>query len=225
MGLCDFPGGNVAQRNDEGVSDDVLIRFGDGLLRAFVVVVLFVGYLGWLGRSPIAALVFGCVVAVVVRAWHRVPWAIVDRRETAETGGPRAMQTGDLDYLTCGEFQQLIARLMRRDSFVGVRATGARDNLFTDVVGHTPSGQRVVVYCYRDAAHRRVDADAVRHFLGPVDDQHSPDIAVLVTTGRFTRSAIAFSERRDVVLLDRSQVAAWMTGRATPLTPYLAATA
>jgi restriction system protein len=126
--------------------------------------------------------------------------------------------------MTGREFQQLVAGLLRRDCVVGVRATGLRDDLSMDVVGCTPDGFKVVVQCNRDAKHRRVGGSDVARFLGTVHDEHAPDIAVLVTTGRFTRSAIALGARRDVVLLDRSAVTAWMTGRATPLTPYLAAT-
>lgn len=224
MGSCDFPGGNVAQRNCKGVPDDVLIGFMDWLVRALVVVVLFVAYLSWLGRSPLPALVIGSVVAMGVRAWRRASWAIDDRRESARAGAPRATAVGDVDLMTGREFQQLIARLMRRDSFVEVRATGLRDDLSTDVVGQTPAGHKIVVVCNRDAPRRRLGTSDVQRSLGTAYDEHSADIAVLVTTGRFTRSAIALGERRDVVLLDRSQLAAWMTGGATRLTPYLPAT-
>jgi restriction system protein len=215
----------VVQRNGDGVAHDVLIRSADSVLRAVVVVILLIAYLDWLGRSPIPALLVGGVAAVLVRAWHCVPWAVDDRRETARTDEPRAIQIGDVDLMTCREFQQLVARLMRRDSLIGVRATGLIDDLSTDVVGHTRAGHKVFVQCNRDDSRRRVDTPEIERFLGSASDGHSADIAVLVTTGRFTKSAIALGERRDVVLLDRSGVAAWLTGRTTPLTPYLPATA
>lgn len=221
MGPCDFPGGNVAQRISEGVADDVLVRSVDWLLRAVVVVTLLVCYLGWLERSPLPALVCGAVVAGLLRAWRRAPWATDDRRATIPAGKPHPPAIADLDLMTGREFQQLVACLMDRDSFVEVRATGLRDDLSTDVVGQTPAGHTVVIGCNRDAPHRRVGPPDVQRFL----DGHSADIAVLVTTGRFTRSAIALGERRNVVLLDRSQLAAWMTGRATSLSPYLPAAA
>jgi restriction system protein len=206
----------MTQHHSQGVRGDGLIGFVDWVLRAFVVVVLAVGYLTWLGRSPIPALLLGCVVLVLVLLWQRVPWAI-----DANTGGLRAARIADVDLMTCREFQQLIARLMDRDSFVGVRATGIRDDDNTDVVGRTPTGHKVVVQCNRDSPRRRVGTPDVQRLLGTAHDEHRADIAVLVTTGRFTRSALALGERRDVVLLDRSQLAAWMTGRATPLSSYL----
>ncbi len=219
MWLCDFPGGKVAQPNSTGVSNDVAIRFVDWLIRAVVVVVLLLAYLDWIGRSPIPALALGVVAGAAVLAWCRAPWVMADRWET--TAALRATQAGGVDLMTSRELQQLIAKLLRRDSFVEVHAMGLRDDLSTDVVGQTPAGQRIVVVCNRDAPRRRVGAPVVQRFLGTAADGRSADIAVLVTTGRFTRSALALGERRDVVLLDRSQLAAWMTGRATRLTPYL----
>ena len=204
----------MTQRNGPGVNDDVVTRFADWVARALVLVLLFAGYLTWLGDSPVTALLFGCVVALLVRAWFRRPWAIDNRRAVTEG---RSAQIGDVDLMTGREFQQLIAGLMRRDSFEGVRMTGLRDDLSMDVLGCTPAGRRVVVQCNRDAPHRRVDSSAVERLLDSAQDE----LAVLVTTGRFSRAAIALGERRDVVLLDRSQVAAWMTGRTTQLTPYL----
>ena len=127
--------------------------------------------------------------------------------------------------MTGREFQELITWLMRRDSFVGVTPTGIRDDDNIDVVGRTPAGHTVVVQCNRDAPHRRMGGPDVQRRLGTVDEEHAADLTVLVTTGRFTRAALALGDRRDVVLLDRSQVAAWMTGRATQLTPYLTARA
>lgn len=223
MGSCDFPGGKVAQLNSKGVNDDVLIGFVDRLVRAVVVFVLFVAYLSWLERSPMPALLIGSVVAVGVRLWRRAPRAADDRPATAWAGASRATAIGDVDLMTGREFQQLIARLMRRDSFVGVQATGLRDDLSTDVVGQTSEGHKVVVVCNRDAPRRRVGPTDVERALGMAYGGHLADIAVLVTTGRFTRAAMALGERSNVVLLDRAQLAAWMTGRTTPLTPYLAA--
>jgi restriction system protein len=213
----------VAQPTSTGVSNDVVVRFVDWLIRAVVVAVLFLAYLGWLGRSPVPALAFGVVTAAAVRAWWRAPWVMTDRQEA--TAALRATRPGGVDLMTSRELQQLIARLLCRDSFVEVRATGLRDDLSTDVVGRTPAGHRIVVVCNRDAPRRRVKAPDVQRFLSAVREGHSADIAVLVTTGRFTRSALALGERRDVVLLDRFALAAWMTGRATRLTPYLPAAA
>ncbi len=217
-------GGKMAQHNSHGVPDDAWTRSVDWVLRALVVVVVVLAYLAWLGRSPIPALLFACAVVVLVRAWHRVPWATDDRHDAAKAGRPRATQIRDVDLMTSREFQQLIARLMRRDSFIGVQSTGLRDDLSTDVLARTPTGQRVVVHCNRYASHRRVGTSDVQRFLGTVHDDYAADIAVLVTTGRFTPSALALAERCDLVLLDRAQLAAWLTGRTTRLTPYLTAT-
>lgn len=206
----------MTQHHSQGVRNDGVIGLVDWLLRGFVVVVLVAGYLSWLGRSPIPSLLFGGVVVVLFLLWQRVPWAI-----DANTGGLGAARIAEVDLMTCREFQQLIARLMDRDSFVEVHATGVRDDSSTDVVARTPAGDKVVVQCNRDAPRRKVGTPAVQRFLGTVHDEHSADIAVLVTTGRFTRSALALGDRRDVVLLDRSQLSAWMTGRSTRLTPYL----
>lgn len=209
----------MAQLDGQGVSDGGLIQFGDGVLRALVVVILLFGYLDWLGRSPLPALAVGIVVALLLRAWRRAPWVQGDHREPRMTSRHRAAQLDEIDLMTSREFQALIAALMRRDRFVEVRPTGMRDDLSTDVLGRTPAGHRVVVQCSRDDARRRVGSAAVQKFLGSVD---TTDVAVLVTTGRFSRSALAFGERGGVVLLDRSHVAAWMAGRATQLTPYFA---
>lgn len=213
----------MAQYEGGVVTADVRIGPADRLLRAVVVAVLGVEYVAWLVRRPISAGLCAAVVLVLVCAWYRAPWAVDGRRVAAPTGALRTAGLGEVDLMTCREFQQLVARLMRRDDVAEVRVTGLRDDLSTDVVGRTPAGYRLAVQCSRDAPRCRVRPAEVERFVGIALDEHGADIAVLVTTGRFTRSALALGRRSDLVLLDRRHVAAWMTGRATPLTPYLAA--
>jgi len=208
----------MALGNDQGVREDTVEQLVDRLVRVFVVGALIIAFVAWLERSPLPALVVGAAVVVVVRTWHSVPWAIDGHREPGGRTAHRAALLDGVDLMTSREFQNLIARLLRRDAFTDVRAMGIRDDLSMEIVGRTNAGHWVVVQCNRDDAHRRVGAHDVERFLAAVPDE--VEVAVFVTTGRFTRSALALGERHNVVLLDRSQIAAWMTGRSTRLTAY-----
>src|SRR4051812_12091207 len=97
-GALRLSGGNMAQHNIQGVRDGGdWIRWADGALRALVLVVLFFGYLDWLGRSPVPALLVGALVAAGVCAWRRAHSASGDRREPANAGGLRAAKIEDVD--------------------------------------------------------------------------------------------------------------------------------
>jgi hypothetical protein len=207
----------MALGHDHIVREGAAQHLTDRLVRGLVVGVLIVAFIAWLERSPIPALAVGTAVVVAVRAWHRAPWA--DGHHALAPAVHRAALLDDVDLMTSREFQDLVVRLLRRDGFGDVRPLGIRDDVSMDVLALTPAGRRVVVHCKRDDRHRRAGTCDVARFLDAVGGE--TDLAVLVTTGRFTRPALAVGERRDAVLLDRSQIAAWLTGRPTRLTPHL----
>ncbi len=210
----------MTQHNDPAVSADVLVRFADWMVRAVVVVVLLFAYLAWMERDPIAALPAGGVVLIAVSAWHRVTQA--PEPEMSCAAGPAPISIADVDRMTCRELQLLVASLLRRDDVGGVHAPTSRVDLSSEVLGHTSTGRSLLVRCHRDAPRRRVGATAVHRFLDDTHGARATDIPVLVTTGRFTRSALALGDSRGLVLLDRTQLAAWLTGRPTRLSPHLA---
>ena len=209
----------MTQHNDPVVSADVLVRFADWMVRAVVVVVLLFAYLAWVERDPVAALPAGGAVLVAVSAWHRVTQA--PEPKAARAAGPAPVSIADVDRMTCRELQLLVASLLRRDDVGGVHAPTSRVDLSSEVLGHTGTGRTVLVRCHRDAPRRRVGAAAVQRFLDDTHGVRATDLPVLVTTGRFTRSALALGESRGLVLLDRTQLATWLTGRPTRLSPHL----
>ncbi len=119
-------------------------------------------------------------------------------------------------------FEQLVGRLYERDGCRDVRAGGGAGDLGADVVCRTEDGRKVVTQCKRYAADRTVGSHDMQAFLGTVYAVHRADLAVFVTTARFTPAASALGKSQGVVLVDRERLATWQSGRWTPsLAPTL----
>lgn len=117
--------------------------------------------------------------------------------------------------MTSRQFEQLVARLLRRDGYRDVSVPGGAGDLDADVLATAPDGSRVVIQCKRYGEHRSVSSPEVQKFLGTCFHEHGANHAWFVTTTRFTRPARELGERRHLRLIDRAALAAWMA--ADPL--------
>jgi restriction system protein len=80
-----------------------------------------------------------------------------------------------------------------------------------DVLARTPRGARVAVQC-KHYPGRAVAPAAVREFNGCAWTDHRADVALLVTSGRFTDAAEDFGRRHRIHMVDRELLARWMAG-------------
>src|SRR5205814_4632804 len=118
------------------------------------------------------------------------------------------------DAMTGPQFEQYVARLMRRDGLRRVQVCGGSGDLGADVTGYTGDGRKVVVQCKRYAGS--VGDPHVQKFNGTAWQIHGADVALLVTTGRPTAKARQLAQRCGIVLVDRDTLAAWATDRLLP---------
>jgi restriction system protein len=113
------------------------------------------------------------------------------------------------DGISGDEFEKMIVRLLKKHGFREVQRTGRACDLGADVEAIDQLGHRVVVQCKRYGT-KAVGSGDMQKFLGTVFDIHEADIAIFITTSRFTKEAAALAERRCVHLVDRERLAAWM---------------
>lgn len=119
------------------------------------------------------------------------------------------------DGMTGRQFEQLVARLLRRDGYRDVSVPGGSGDLGADVLATAPDGSRVVIQCKRYSQHRSVSSPEIQKFLGTCFHEHGADHAWFVTTTHFSGPARELGERRHLHLIDRAALAEWMA--ADPL--------
>ncbi|EFC86544.1 restriction endonuclease [Parafrankia sp. EUN1f] len=175
-----------------------------------------------------AAVAFGLVcLALIVQGvaaalgWWTLPlgllavaaaigiWRAVRASRIREIG--RRVAVAALDTLSPTEFEHHVADLLTRDGCRRVRVVGGRGDGGVDVLARTPRGAQIAVQCkhYRS---RAVGPSEVRDFNGCAWTDHRADIAVMVTSGRFTTAAAEFGERHRIRMIDRELLARWMVG-------------
>jgi restriction system protein len=152
----------------------------------------------------------GLVGAGVVWVWHARTAAI--RRGEAELTSTIAAA----DALTGSQFEHWVAALLRRTGFTNVEVCGGSGDLGADVTAASPSGRRVVVQCKRLRADRAVGSPDVQRFAGTARALHHADIAVIITTGRFSAPAASTAARLNIALVDRQTLTAWAASGARP---------
>lgn len=193
---------------------------------------------GWLWRHWRPAL--GCALALVlvtVVQWSRiwpyllgvaaaallglVGWRLwradrVARAEHREWEHQDAVRAGhrtlaEVDGMSGGAFEDLVASLCRRDGCTRVRRVGGAGDNGADVLGVLPDGRSMVVQCKRYAASRAIPARDMRELSG-ARAYFGADVAVLVTTSRFTAQALGFAASQHLVPVHRDQLALWHGG-------------
>jgi len=196
-------------------------RGGDDAARlgvvAFVVLVL-TGTAGalrsWLAMWWPLLAVAGALL-VVLFAWR----VLVLRQRARERAAHQArldQQVATTDGMSGPHFEQLIARLLRRDGWREVIVSGGSGDLGADVTARHPGdGSLLVVQCKR-YTDRAIGSPDLQRFLGTVFHHHHADHALYVTTSFYSRPARALAAGSGVHLLDRQALSTWMTGQ--PLT-------
>lgn len=184
---------------------------------------LLVGVLRWLVAHPWVPV--GLMLALAAAGgvlMHR-------RREIARWD--RVRQQGlrysmpQIDALHYRQFEEAVRDLMRRDGCLeAIQVGGAGDN-GADVKATDPFGRRWVIQCKHrkdGLAGSAVGTPDLHVLNGTGRPVHNGDVIVLVTNGRFTDKALAFTCSQRLHLVDRNLLARWAAD-STPLWELLSA--
>ncbi|MHC3472274.1 restriction endonuclease [Streptomyces sp. 7R007] len=134
------------------------------------------------------------------RAWQE---------ENAVAAGRRSL--AEVDVMTGTRFEDHVAGLCRRDGCAEVRRVGGAGDHGADVVGRLPDGRSMVVQCKRYAPSATVAAREMRDLLGS-KVHFRADVAVFVTTTRFSRQATAFAVEHGILAVHRDHLGLWNSG-------------
>lgn len=107
------------------------------------------------------------------------------------------------------EFEHHIAGLLRASGHRQVVVSGGAGDLGADVIGWSRTGQLVVVQCKRYGPHSPVGSADVQRFAGTARPHHRADVAVFVTTSRFTQPATTFAQQQGIFVIDGPALAQW----------------
>lgn len=173
----------------------------------------------WSPLRPYAAggLIVAILGAVLWWLW-RTDRAVRDRdrawrKEDAVRAGHRTLAR--VDAMTGTGFEELVAGLCGRDGCTGVRRVGGAGDNGADVVGRLPDGRAMIIQCKRYAPSRTVASRDLRDLLGS-RVHFGADVAICVTTARFSRPALAFATENGIVTLHRDLVGLWNSGTELP---------
>ena len=131
------------------------------------------------------------------------------RAEEAVRAGHRML--AEVDAMTGTEFEDLVASLCRRDGCTRVRRVGGANDNGADVVGCLPDGRSMVIQCKRYAPSRVIASRELRDLLG-AKVHFGADLAVFVTTTRFSGPSQQFALRHGIVAVHRDHLGLWRNG-------------
>ena len=181
-------------------------------LAAYVAVMVVVG---WVGEHPVLSTLVA--IALVVGAGFTIFAVRRERRARAAWLAEKERNIATTDGISGAEFEQWVARLMRRTGFRAVTVRGGAGDQGADITATAPDGRWTVVQCKRYSPARSMGSPAVQTFAGPAHGIHKAELAVLVTTTGFTAPARRDAALMNIVLVDRDLLATWATAQVTPL--------
>ncbi|GGV28843.1 hypothetical protein GCM10010293_28570 [Streptomyces griseoflavus] len=135
------------------------------------------------------------------------------RQEEQVRAGRRSL--AEVDAMSGTEFEDLVAQLCRRDGCTEVRRVGGANDNGADVVGRLPDGRTLVIQCKRYAPNRTIPSRELRDLLG-ARVHFGADLAVFVTTTRFSRPSEDFALRNGILAVHRDLLGLWNNGASLP---------
>lgn len=161
----------------------------------------------------LGAAVLGVAAAITWRLWRTDRTLRGGERhrlhEEAVRAGRRTLTP--VDAMTGTEFEELVAGLCRRDGCTEVRRVGGAGDNGADVLGRLPDGRTMVVQCKRYAPSRAVPNRELRDLLG-ARVHFRADVALFVTTSRFTGPSEKFALEHGILAVHRDLLGLWNTG-------------
>ncbi|MFD9133676.1 restriction endonuclease [Streptomyces bottropensis] len=131
------------------------------------------------------------------------------RQEEAVKAGHRTL--AEVDAMTGTEFEDLVASLCRRDGCTQVRRVGGANDNGADVVGRLPDGRTMVIQCKRYTPSSTIASRELRDLLG-AKVHFGADLAVFVTTTRFSRPSEKFALQHGILAVHRDHLGLWNNG-------------
>lgn len=170
------------------------------------------------------------VIALAVAAVGGAGWALWRRDRTARREDRRwreqdAVAAGhrtlaEVDRMTGTEFEDFVAALCRRDGCTQVERVGGAGDNGADIKGVLPDGRAMIVQCKRYAPGNAIPAREIRDMMGALQ-HHRAQVAIFVTTSRFTRPAQALCTEHDIWALHRDLLGLWNNGASLLSFPHV----
>lgn len=164
---------------------------------------LFFWAVYWLAHHLVDTVLIGAVLAVVtgllVRGRHARTRRRVDRTHTLDK--ILALNSTTFEYFT--------ADLLRRDGCTRVRRVGGAGDLAADNLAVLPDGRKLLVQDKFYALTNPVGSPDLQKVGGTFRVVHGCDVAMAVTTSRFTPAAVSYARQAGIILVDREALAAW----------------
>ena len=135
------------------------------------------------------------------------------RAEDQVRAGHRTL--AEVDSMSGTEFEEFVAGLCRRDGCTRVQVVGGAGDNGADVRGLLPDGRSFVVQCKRYTPSSAIASREMRDLLG-ARVHFEADLAVFVTTTRFTRPSVAFAQEHDILAVHRDHLGLWNSGTTLP---------
>lgn len=179
---------------------------------AYAAVTLVVG---WVRDHPVLSTLIA--IALVLGTGFTLFTVLRERRRRVEWLAEKERNIATTDGISGVEFEEWVARLMRRTGFHSVTVRGGAGDQGADITATAPDGRWTVVQCKRYSPTRAMGSPTVATFAGPAHGIHKAELAVLVTTTGFTAPARRDAALMNVVLVDRDLLATWATAQAVPL--------
>ncbi|MET9881476.1 restriction endonuclease [Actinacidiphila glaucinigra] len=131
------------------------------------------------------------------------------RQDDAIRAGHRTLP--EVDAMSGTEFEDLVAQLCRRDGCLEVRRVGGSGDNGADVVGRLPDGRTMVIRCKRYTPSSTIASRELRDLLG-ARVHFRAEVAIFVTTTRFSRPSQAFAVEHGILAVHRDHLGLWNNG-------------
>ncbi|MFD6108117.1 restriction endonuclease, partial [Nocardia salmonicida] len=134
----------------------------------------------------------------------------IETRRAEFTKSGRSIGDSHLQDCDGPGFEQLTARVMKRDGLKILRCGGGARDHGADIIALTPCGRRIVVQC-KLRHGKPIGPDVVYQVNGTARPYHNADIPVIVTTTTFSAQATEFAKSQDIHLIDARRFRMWAT--------------
>ncbi|MBF6173586.1 restriction endonuclease [Nocardia blacklockiae] len=149
----------------------------------------------------------------VVRSWkatcaEAAALSQVDRRRSAFLASKASVREDFIHHADWWEFEDLVARTLRRDGLTIIRDGGGQCDQGVDVIASISDGRRVAVQC-KVRQSGSIAPRYLRELNGTARPVHGADIVILATNRHFTTEGIKFADGQAIHLMDGKAMRAW----------------
>lgn len=148
-----------------------------------------------------------------VRSWTKTcadtnALSAVDRRRSAFLASSASVPEGHILRADWWEFEDLVARTLRRDGLTIIRDGGGQRDQGVDVIASTPDGRRVAVQC-KVRQSGSIAPRYLRELNGTARPVHGADVVILATNRHFTTDGINFADSQGIHLMNGKAMRTW----------------